>query len=198
MKKQRLSVQLLLLIGLLSCCPAWAAENLWKINPENSSVNFQIKNMMVKTVNGQFTDFSGTVNYDGRNLQDAVVSADITTNSIDTGIPKRDVHLKSNDFLDIIHYPKISFKSKKIVSEGSGAFKIMGTLSMHGLLKPVTLSAQPLKVEADASGKTKLITVATTILNRKDFGISMGWVDQGGAAIADKVKVILNIELINI
>jgi len=185
----------LLLVILLSCCPAWAAENLWTINPENSSVNFQIKNMMVVTVKGEFTDFSGTVHYDGSDLQDAVVTAEIIVNSIDTGVPKRDLHLKNNDFFDIIHYPTISFKSKKIVPEESGAFKIIGILSMHGVLKPVTLSAQPLKIKSDASGKTKLSTVATTTLNRKDFGISMGWMDQGGAAIADKVKVILNIEL---
>jgi polyisoprenoid-binding protein YceI len=196
MRKQRWVVQLLLLVILLSCYPVWAAGNLWLINSENSSVSFKIQKTLLIPVKGEFTNFSGTVSYDGRNLRDATVSAEIVVNSVDTGIPKRDLRLKSNDFFDVVHYPVISFKSRKIVTEESGAFKIIGLLSMHGVMKPVTLTAQPLKAGNDGSGKEKLTTIATTTLNRKDFGISLGWVDQAGTVLSDKVKVILNIELV--
>jgi len=196
MKKQRPVAAILLAIVLFSCLPARANSNLWSIHTENSSVDFQIRYLMVAPVKGEFKSFSGTVNYDGSNLQDASVIAEIIVNSIDTGIPKRDLHLKKNDFFDIMHYQTISFKSRKIIPQQSGAFQIIGTLSMHGVLKQVTLNAQPLKEGTDAAGKIKLTTVATTTVNRKDFGISMGWMDQGGAGIGDKVKVTLNIELL--
>jgi polyisoprenoid-binding protein YceI len=195
MIKQQFFVQLVLVI-LLSSYPMWAAGDQWKINTENSSVKFQINKALVVPVKGEFTDFSGNVVYDGRDLEDATVNAEIIVNSVDTGIAKRDMDLKTDNFFDIKHFPIISFKSKKIIPEQAGTFKIIGSLSMHGLIKVVTLSAQPLKEGTDESGKMKLTTVATATVNRKDFGISMGWVDQAGTVIADKVKIILNIELV--
>ncbi len=179
----------------MSFSPALAVDQLWSINLDNSSVKFEVKNMLVKTVKGEFTNFSGTVNYDGRNLQNATVGAEIVTGSVSTGIPKRDAHIMSNDFLDVAHYPKIFFKSKKIVPDESGKFEIVGTLALHGISKPITLKAEPLKEGVSESGKPKLVTTATTTLNRKDYGINMGWVDQGGVAVADRVKIILNLEL---
>jgi polyisoprenoid-binding protein YceI len=185
-----------LLILLLIGQSAWAIGNIWSINTENSSVNFQLRNFMVAPIKGEFKSFSGRIDYDGQNLQNASVSAEIIVNSIDTGIPKRDLDLKKSGFFDLVHFPTITFKSKKIIPSDSGAFQIIGNLSMHGVIKPVTLNAEALKRTADSSGQIVLSTVATTVLNRKDFGIALGWIDQAGTWISDKVKVTLNIKLV--
>jgi polyisoprenoid-binding protein YceI len=206
--------------------PAYALKTIWSIDKERSSIEFKVKNMLVKTVCGQFTNFFGTVDYDGVNLSKANVAAEIQIGSIsiDTKDANRDKHLKTKDFFNVTVFPTISYQSTKIVEDSKGAFKIFGTLNMHGVSRNVMLQATPLKaveekekasdinsITGDAyaqvsnlsqSGATnaprRLSTTATASLDRKDFGISTGPLDRGGTLISDQVKIILDIELVQV
>lgn len=183
---------------LISVTPSSATSNMWLIDPDHSNVTFKVKHMAVSSVTGRFKTFSGTVNYDGRNLRDAAVEAKINTQSVDTNSKKRDEHLMGKSFFDAKEYPNISFKSQKIVPQDRGFFQIKGVISMHGYSQEVTLDAEPLKeIVYAGTGSRHLVTSATTYLNRKDFQMSMGALDKGGALIGDKVQVTLNIELVH-
>jgi polyisoprenoid-binding protein YceI len=83
---------------------AQAAEPVWKINPETSSMNFKLKNMG-QPVDGKFGKLSGDVTYDGKNLAQAAVKAKVDTASIDTKNEKRDEHLRTKDFFDATDFP---------------------------------------------------------------------------------------------
>jgi polyisoprenoid-binding protein YceI len=189
------AMQLLLNSPLLM--PAQASilqeNNRWVIDKEHSRVSFHIKHMLVSQVSGEFHNVSGNIIYDGRHLERAIVEAEIAPESVDTHIPKRDNHLRSKKFFDVLHYPTISFRSQKIRVDKNGAFKILGVLSMHGVTEQIVLNAGPLQQKFDIV--PKLSTTATAELNRKEFGISMGLVDHGGTMIGDNVEIQLEIEL---
>ncbi|MBX9877089.1 MAG: YceI family protein [Candidatus Obscuribacterales bacterium] len=173
-----------------------ATANGWTIDPAHSSARFSIKHMMISNVNGSFGKVSGNVQYDGKNLPKATVEAVIDVNSIDTNEPKRDEHLKSKDFFEVDKYPTITFKSRKITQTKDG-FKILGTLTMHGVSKEVTLDAEAMGPIVNAHGKTRTGTSATAKLNRKDFGISYNAaLDNGGAMVGDDVKITLDVEMV--
>lgn len=194
--KSRISstlVMLGLLTGLNSglAQSAQAAEPVWKINPETSSMNFKLKNMG-QPVDGKFGKLSGDVTYDGKNLAQATVNAKVDTASIDTKNEKRDDHLRTKDFFDAATFPVAEFKSSKIDVDKAGNFKIAGTLNLHGIAKPVTLAAGPLKETVDDAGKKHLLANATTQVERKDFSIG----GLAAATISNEVAINLVIDLV--
>lgn len=195
-----------LVSSLIAIVPAAAKEQVaaekiatssgWTIDPAHSSATFSIKHMMISNVNGSFGKLSGNVQYDEKMLPKSMVDAVIDVSSIDTNEPKRDEHLKSKDFFEVDKYPTITFKSKQVTKAADG-FKILGTLTMHGVSKDVTLNAEPMGPIVNAHGKLHTGTSASTKLNRKDFGISYHQtLDNGGAMLGDDVKVTLDVELV--
>src|SRR3954465_14078600 len=86
----------------------------WRLDPAHSSVEFAVKHMMFTTVRGRFKDVKGTIEADEQNPDRSSVNVEISTASIDTGVADRDAHLRSPDFLDVEHYPTLTFRSKRI------------------------------------------------------------------------------------
>lgn len=190
----------ILALAVAMCLPqsaALALDNQWTIDPAHTKASFAVRHMMISNVRGEFAKVSGTVHYDGKSLTNSDVTAVIDASSINTSEPMRDQHLKSPDFFDAAKYPTITFKSKKVEEDANG-FKITGDLTIHGITKPVTLTAeslpQPIK---DPRGFLRTGTEAKTKINRKDFGLSFDKVmDNGGALVGDDVDIVIEIELV--
>lgn len=169
----------------------------WSIDTTHSSAGFKVRHMMVSNVKGQFGGVTGSASYDGKDVKSLKVDAEIDATTVNTGEPGRDEHLKKPDFFDVEKYPKITFKSNKVVPQGKGKFQLVGDLTMHGVTKPVTLNVEgPSKVMTDAKGTARVGASATTNVKRKDFGITYNKVlDNGGAAVGDDVNIDLEIEM---
>lgn len=184
------------LIAVVS--PSFVGASMWQIDPAHTSAQFAVRHMMVSTVRGTLGKVTGTVNLDETDPTKSAVEASVDVAGIDTREPKRDEHLKSADFFDVETYPTITFKSKTITRPGETKFEVTGDLTMHGVTKEIVLvvegSPKPLK---DPMGKLRLGGVATTKLNRKDFGIVWSSaMDGGGVVVGDEVDVTIDIELI--
>ena len=82
---------------------------------------------------GKFTKLTGEVLYNDKDFSESSVQANIATGSIDTGMGMRDKHLKSKDFFNVVKFPEAEFRSSKIEMQPSGNFKLIGTLSLHGI-----------------------------------------------------------------
>src|SRR5262245_47628837 len=85
---------------------AWATQTL-KIDPAWSHVEFHVKNWGINTVEGRFTTYSGTINLDEADVTRSSVTVSIQTASVDTGIQKRDKHLREADFFESAKYPEM-------------------------------------------------------------------------------------------
>jgi polyisoprenoid-binding protein YceI len=192
-------VKALVLISSFLFAPAAfaAANDNWSIDPAHSSANFSVRHMMISDVKGSFGKLEGTVTYDGKDLVGAKVNATIDATTVDTRNSQRDEHLKSADFLDTAKYPKITFVSKS-VSKTSRGFDLNGDLTLHGVTKPVILHAQKLSdAVKDPYGKMRVGTIATTSIDRQEFGVSFNQkIDKGGAMVGDQVNIELDIEFV--
>lgn len=178
--------------------PALGQATTWEIDPAHSSAQFAIRHLMVSTVRGDFRKVSGTVNLDDKDPTKSTVDATIDVSSINTGIEKRDNHLKSPDFFDVAKYPTMTFKSKKIQkAEGEEKFKVTGDLTLHGTTKEVVLDFDGnLKPIKDPTGKSKIGGTASTKLNRKDFGLTWNKaLETGGVVVGDDVTVTIDLEM---
>jgi polyisoprenoid-binding protein YceI len=169
----------------------------WNIDAIHSSVGFAVKHMMVSTVKGHFTVFSGTVNVDEANPANSWVEAEINAASIDTRDAGRDGHLRAEGFLDVEKFPKMTFKSTRVEPLGGNEYNIIGDLTLHGVTKPVVLKAEYSGIIKDPYGFNRAGFQAHTKISRKEFGITMNpLLESGGAVVGDEVKIDLDLEAV--
>jgi polyisoprenoid-binding protein YceI len=93
-------------------------------------------------VRGRFGAVSGTIQLDEENLADSTVVAEIETASIDTRQEQRDAHLRSADFFDVENFPKITFRSTRVVPEGGDRLQVVGDLTIRGVMREVKLAVE--------------------------------------------------------
>ncbi|HZU32764.1 MAG TPA: YceI family protein [Candidatus Angelobacter sp.] len=177
----------LLLIVLSIGASALAADE-YKIDPAHSSVNFAVTHMSVSTVNGRFTDFEGTIQFDDKAPSKSSVNVKIKAGSINTDNTNRDNDLKSANYFDVEKFPEITFQSKSVEKKGND-YVAHGTLTIHGVSKDVDL---PFELKGPISGQRGKVMGAHAALtvNRQDFGITKS----PAAMIGNDVKIDLNIE----
>lgn len=167
----------------------------WKLDPENSSVEFVCKHVLTN-VRGMFQRPSGTVTLDEATPANSKVSATIDVSTITTGVEERDTHLKSADFFDAAQYPQITFVSTGFTRSSATAYAVTGELSMHGVTKPVTLAVTAPPPFNHAGGIRRGIE-ATTSVNRKDFGLRWDFPGEGpGIVVGDNIKITIDAELV--
>lgn len=193
MQSQRRLFAAVMTLGLLSfAVRSQAAE--YAIDPAHSSVGFKIRHLVSQT-KGQFADFAGTFSYDAKAPTKSSVDAVIQAKSINTQNEKRDEHLRGADFFEVAKYPTLTFKSTSAKAVAAGKLEISGTLTMHGVSKPVVLNVEGGDVLKTPWGDTRTGFTASTTINRKDFGIVYNKaLDTGGMMLGDDVKIEIEIE----
>ena len=122
--------------------PVLAHADTWQIDPAHTNVEFTVRHMMISNVKGQFQKTAGTITANGNDAASAQIDATIDASSVDTRVERRDMHLKSPDFLDVAKYPTITFKSTKVEADGPNKWKVTGDLTLHGVTKPVVLDVE--------------------------------------------------------
>jgi polyisoprenoid-binding protein YceI len=174
-----------------------AFASTWDIDASHSGVGFSVRHMMVSNTHGKFTKFTGTVALDDKDVTKSTVQVDIDIASIDTGDAKRDEHLRSEEFFDAKKFPKMTFKSTKVVKSGDKLL-VTGDLTLKNVTKPVVLTVEPLTAEVkDPWGGVRRGTTATTKINRKDFGLTWNKaLEAGGVAVGEEISIQLELELV--
>ncbi len=168
----------------------------YTIDKTHSEVAFQVRHLLTK-VRGRFTEFSGTVLLDQNHPERSSASLTIDASSIDTGTPDRDTHLRSDDFFAVTTYPTLTFQSSKVVKTGEDTYDVIGTLTIRGIAREITLPATYLGSAKDPWGNARAGFEATITLNRKDFGLTWNAaLETGGLLVGDDVRVSLSIQAV--
>ena len=172
----------------------------YAIDAGHSIVEFSI-GFAFSRVKGRFTQVKGTILYHTADPAQSSVTVIIETNSLDTGWPHRDEHLRTGDFFDVERFPTIMFQSEQVRSSGS-AWLAEGPLTMHGITKRIVIPfrfPQP-PTRSPESGWMILNASGTLRLAWKDFGILGGdtfnsWFTKArNATMSDSVDIELEIE----
>lgn len=176
-----------ILASLAVAGPLLAAD-VYNLDPAHTDVAFSIDHLVINTVQGRFKDPAGSVTLDDKNNV-TEAKATMQTKSIDTGIEKRDNHLRTADFFDAEKYPTITFEGKKVVEEG-GKKALVGTFTMHGVSKEISLPFTIKGPVKDPWGNTRIGVSAEKNINRTDYGMKhfMG--------VGDEVTIKINAEAV--
>jgi polyisoprenoid-binding protein YceI len=167
----------------------------WDIDPVHSEVGFAVRHMMVSKVRGKFKTFSGQI-VTGENPLESSMTAEIDLASIETGAQQRDDHIRSADFFEVETYPTMTYRSTGIRTDG-GDYIVDGDLTLKGVTKQVPLTLELNGFGPDPYGGTRAGFTATAEINRRDFGVNFSApMQNGGAVVADKITIHLEIEAV--
>jgi polyisoprenoid-binding protein YceI len=186
------SFSLILITALALTLSAAAQSTAWQIDPNHSSAQFSVKHLGVSTVRGAFTKVSGSAKWDPSDVSKGSLDATIEASSVDTRVEMRDKDLRSPNFLDVEKFPTITFHSKRTEAAGAGKLKITGDLTIHGVTKEVVLDVDgPSAPIKDPWGNQRIGASASTVVSRKDFGVS-----SLPGVIGDDLTITIDAELI--
>ncbi|MQY06234.1 YceI family protein [Actinomadura macrotermitis] len=170
----------------------------WTIDPAHSTVGFTIRHLAISKVRGRFGEVRGTI-VTGATALESSVTAEIDLASIDTGNTQRDEHVRTGDFLDVEHFPTMTYRSTALRPDG-GDFVLEGELTLRGRTRPVELKLEPGgfgpdPFRADGGGARAGFT-ATGEIDRLEFGVGDGTTipGSGGLFLGQKVQIVLEIE----
>ncbi len=134
----------------------------YEIDPAASRLTFTTRHMFgMLPVRGSFAIAGGAVEV-AEPLTDSSVRAEVDAASFDTGNAKRDEHVRSSDYLDTDRHPTMTFVSERIEGEA-----LVGSLTAHGVTRPVKLAVEPGEV-SDGSFTAR----ASVRIDRTDFGVT--------------------------
>lgn len=170
--------------------PAQAAPETYNLDPNHTNVYWHASHFGFAESSGKFTDVAGTLVLDEEKPETSTVEVTFQAQSLDTGIPKFDAHLKSKDFFDAEKFPTITFKSTKVEVTGEKTAKVSGDLTLHGVTKPATLEMTLNKIGTSMAHRVKSAGFSgSTTIKRSEFG--MGY---GVPGIPDDVRITIDSE----
>jgi polyisoprenoid-binding protein YceI len=171
----------------------------YDLDAAHSRLGFVVRHAMVTKVRGQFRTFSGHAHLDAANPQNSTAYVEMDMNSIDTGHPQRDEHLRGNDFFDVATYATATFESTAVETTGSDTFRMTGDLTIKGVTQAVTLDWDFTGSAQDPYGNLRAGFDGSATLNRKDWGIEWNAaLETGGVLVSDKVRLELDVSAVKV
>ncbi len=169
-------LRLVLIASLCLPLTAFAAKEHYTIDPYHTFPNFTISHLGFSTMHGRFGQTKGTIVMD-RDNKTGSVEVVIDASSIDTGYKKRDDDLRAPDFLNVVEFPEITYKSTKVtLNDDASAGTVDGNLTIKGVTNPVTLKIDHIHCGPNPFRKTQYRCGfnATAHIKRSDFNVKYG------------------------
>ena len=100
---------------------------------------------------------------------------------------------RSAEIFDVAKFPTATFTGKLAAFKGDAPTEVQGTLTMHGVSKPVTLKINSFLCKPNPMSKKEVCGAdASAQINREDFGVSYG----KSFGFKMDVKLLISIEAI--
>jgi polyisoprenoid-binding protein YceI len=154
---------------------AFAAPVTYMIDPSHTYPSFEADHMGGLSVwRGKFNATSGKVVYD-KDAKSGSLDVTVDMSSINFGMPKLDEHAKSAELFDVAKFPTSKFSGKFSKFNGASPTEAEGTLTFHGVTKPLTLVINTFKcIQSPLTHKEVCGADASATFNRADFGVNFG------------------------
>jgi polyisoprenoid-binding protein YceI len=162
-------------MAALMSAAAFAAPVTYTLDPAHTYPSFAADHKGGLSVwRGKFDATSGKVVYD-KAAKSGSIEVTVDMSSINFGMPKLNEHAKSAEIFDVAKYPTATYAGKFTKFNGASPTEAEGTLTMHGVTKPVTLKIDSFLCKPNPMSKKEVCGAdATATFNRADFGVNFG------------------------
>ena len=172
---------------------AVAAPVAYNIDAAHSFANWSVRHVVAKA-SGTFNEITGNISIDRENLANSSVDAKINVLSVNSGLAKRDAHIKEKDYLNAGKFSEMHFVSTKIDAKNANEGVMTGKFTMNGVTKEIALPFKVLGFGNDPWGGERSGFEAKTTLKASDYGF--GWGLKPNAPVGDEIEVTLLIEAV--
>jgi polyisoprenoid-binding protein YceI len=185
------------LIAVLFSVTSIFAQTGWKVDGSHSNIGFEVEHMVISTVEGEFTQFDGTIQTTGDDFTNAKIDFVIDVNSISTDNNDRDGHLKSDDFFNAEKFPQIKFVSKSMTQVEGNMWKLVGDFTMRDVTKEIELDVKFKGLVNDPWGNTRVGFAISGEVNRFDYNLKWNnLLETGGLVVGEEVALNIDLQLI--
>jgi polyisoprenoid-binding protein YceI len=157
------------------------AAPVWTVDKAASRLTFRAS-ANGEGFDGVFKTWDAQIAFDPKNLKASHAMVTVVMASVVTGDPTRDQMLPTADWFDVGKFGKSVFETSAISQTGPDHFVANGTLSLHGVKRPITLPFT-LTIDKDVARMD-----GSTTLNRMDFSLGHGQAG-GPETVAPQVSV---------
>jgi len=165
------------------------AADMYQLDPTHTYPSFEADHEGGASIwRGKFTRSSGAVVID-RSARTGTLHVKIDPSSISTGNSVLDAELRSDEFFDVARFPDAIYDGSQIRFDGDTPVEVIGTLTFHGVTRPINLTLESFKCYPNPRVKREVCgTEATATFDRGDFGVD------NGKAYGYSLKTILHIQ----
>lgn len=178
-------------LATLVALPAMAELENFTIDSRHTFPAYEVNHFGYSIQRGRFNKSAGKITLD-ETAKKCSAEVTIDATSVSSGVDKLDEHLKGEDFFNTPKHPNITFKSTDCTFDGAKVKSVKGDLTMNGVTRPVTLTANTFQCAPHPMMKKKVCGGDfETSLKRSEFGIKYAL-----PALGDDVKLRINVEAI--
>ena len=154
---------------------AMAAPVTYEIDPQHTYPTFEADHM------GGMSMWRGKVNSSAGKIvldkQAGTGTVDVTMDmkTLDFGLDALNAHAQTPDLFDTAKYPTATYTGKLAKFQNGAPTEVEGTLTLHGVSKPVTLKINSFMCKDHPMKKKEFCGAdASATINRDDFGVDFG------------------------
>jgi polyisoprenoid-binding protein YceI len=131
------------------------------------------------------------------NLAVSSVSFQVNTKSIDTGIPNRDNHLRSEEFFAVNKYPAMTFQSIGVKQKEGNQYTLEGNLTIKGETNKVSVPFTYFGTRENPLKKGQMVAGFETrfSIDRLDYRVGTGKFLEMGV-IGRNVDILIALEVL--
>ena len=145
----------------------------YAVEPDHTQIVFSVFHLGFTSYAGTFSRASGSLTVAPQDPGAMAVSISVPVASVATTSTKLDGELKSADWLDATRYPTMDFRSTKVTRTGPTTADVEGTLTLHGVAKPLTLHATFNGAGVNLLDKKETVGFQLSgTVKRSDFGVT--------------------------
>ncbi len=148
------------------------ALETWGLDGTRSGIRFSVRHLLFAKISGRFTQWWGSVQAAEGELDFASLELFADTASVDTGLDRRDVYLKSPDFLNVAAYPSLAFAARRVEEKGDDQVRIVGVMTIRGAMRDAVFDVEDCVRMRDRWGRDNTSFVMKSGIDRRDFGLT--------------------------
>jgi polyisoprenoid-binding protein YceI len=176
-------------------------NELWRIDPERSTLRFSLRHALLGELGGQFGCWGGHVRLDGATPPTVAARIWVELSSIDTGSLKRDDQILRTELFDNAWEPALEFDGERLEIDASGRLKMSGWLGLRSRRTEVALDLAGAAMGVDVSGTPRFTCTATASISRRALGLRKNrggghWLDD--QLLAENIDVVAHVEAVRV
>jgi polyisoprenoid-binding protein YceI len=123
--------------------PAMAPAGQYQLDKSHASLLMRVSHLGFSTYTTRFSRYDAQLTFDPSNIPASKVVTTIDASSFEMDAAPQvcfDI-MKGPKMLDTVKFPQIVFKSERIRMTGAKSMEISGALTLHGVTRPMVLTA---------------------------------------------------------